>query len=213
MRGLTCGELASGSDEPAQRMARGDVGREVQQQSPLGFPHPQLHMVGVVGASAWLIKTGTVAGNTSTRARITEVPRDRPESNVIDSSIDNRYRLFNSTTITSILRDKISGGRFFSAGRSTPTIEANMVVLNGSRARVVISNLENGTACGGGTFFTPVVQNPNREFSTMTNDLTQLRIGITLSLITLLFGFGLCVVGLIAVSALFVGHHFRRQES
>jgi len=109
MRGLTCGELASGSDEPAQRMARGDVGRAEQQQAPLGFPHPQLHMVGTVGASAWLIKTGTVAGSTNTRARITEVPRRRPESNVIDSSIDNRYRLFNSTTLTSILRDLNSG--------------------------------------------------------------------------------------------------------
>ncbi len=50
IKGLTCGELASGSDDPAQRMAKVEVGRAEQQQAPLGLSQPQLHMPGTAEA-------------------------------------------------------------------------------------------------------------------------------------------------------------------
>ena len=87
-RGLTCGELMSGSEDPAQRMARADVGRAAQQQAPWGFPHPHLHIVGTLWVSVWLTNIGAVAGNTRTSARTTAVPRHRPEPGVTDLSID-----------------------------------------------------------------------------------------------------------------------------
>jgi hypothetical protein len=69
-------------------MASGEVGRAAQQHAPVGFPHPHLHIVGTVSASAWLTTTGAMAGNTNTSARTTAVPRHRPEPDMTDLSID-----------------------------------------------------------------------------------------------------------------------------
>jgi len=71
-------------------MASGEVGRAAQQHSPSGFPQPHLHIMGTVSAPLWLTTTGATAGNTNTSARITAVPRHRPEPDVIDSSIGNK---------------------------------------------------------------------------------------------------------------------------
>lgn len=102
MRGLTCGELASGLDEPAHPMDRGDVGRAVQQHAPVGLSHPHLHMLGTVSVVVRASNTGTVAGNTRTRTRNTAVPRhpSKPTLTLIDPSTEDRRRLSNSRRIT-----------------------------------------------------------------------------------------------------------------